>query len=209
MSYKIEESFQSPDLKKLELEIQDWIIDNASIIIKWFYDDATSTESEEESEESEEDPLIEFIDKTKEIKMKIKNLVSKESSEIIPLIFHRLIITYLRLLGDPKIKNSKFLNSITLFYLSIIYELKKNDPDAYSRLEPEDQFSPDTFYYICNELSKDNDLVEIIDEEFWKDEIFKKITNKKENKLLKHSVRSLIVYSNCIQNRKERLRNLK
>ena len=206
MSYKIEESFQSPDLKKLEVEIQDWIVDNASNIIKWFYDDATSTGSEEESEE---DPSIEFIDKTNEIKIKIKNLVNKETSEIIPLIFHRLVITYLRLLGDPKIKNSKFLNSIILFYLSIIYELKNNNPDEYSHLEPYDQFSPDTFYFVGNELSRDNDLVEIIDEDFWRNEIFKNITNKEENKLLKHSVRSLILYSNSIQNRKERLRNLK
>ena len=206
MKYKIEESFQSPDLKKLEVEIQDWFIDNTSIIIRWFYDDVTSTESEEESEES---LFTEFIDKTEDIKMKIKNLVNKETSEIIPLIFHHFVITYFRLLRYHKIKNSKFLNSITLFYLTIIYELKKNNPDIYSHLEPYDQFSPDTFYFVGNELSRDNDLVEIIDEDFWKDEIFKNITKKEENKLLKHSIRSLILYSNSIQKRKERLRNLK
>ncbi len=206
MSNRIEESFQSPDLRKFEVEIQDWIIENASIIIDWYTDDATSARSEEELEE---DPYAEFKKKIKEIKEKIKNLVNKETSEKIPHIFHHLIMTVLRLLRDPEIRNSIILNSITLIYISVLYELKIYDPDTYSSLEPYDQFSPDTFYFVSNELSRDNDLVEIIDEEFWKDKIFERIIEKEENKLLKHSLRSLILYSNTIQNRKERLLKLK
>lgn len=206
MSKKIEGSFQSPDLRKLEVEIQEWVIENASSIIDWYTDDITSAGIEEESEE---DPYAEFKRKTKEIKEAIKNLINEETSEKIPLIFHRLIMTVIQLLRDPKIRNSIILNSITLIYLSVLYELKGNDPETYSSLEPYDQFSSDTFYFIGNVLSRDNDLVEIIDEEFWKDKIFERITEKEENKLLKHSLRSLILYYNTIQNRKKRLLNLK
>jgi len=128
MSNKIEESFHSPDLKKLEVEIQDWVIENASIIIEWYTDDATSAIIEEESEE---DPYAEFKEKIKEIKERIKNLVNKETSEKIPFIFHRIIVTVLRLLRDPKIRNSIILNSITLICISVLYELKIYDSETF------------------------------------------------------------------------------
>lgn len=205
MSNKIEESYQSPDLRKLEVEIQDWVVENASIIIEWYTVDKSSAGIEKELEE---DPYAEFKKKTKEIKESIKNLINKETSEKIPLIFHHIIMIVIRLLRDPNFRNSIILNSITLIYLSVLFELKTLDPEKYSSLEPFDQFSPNTFYSIGNELSRDKDLVEIIDEEFWKDRIFEKITEKEENKLMKHSLRSLILYFRAIQNRKERLLNL-
>ena len=206
MSNRIDENLQLTDLKKLEVEIQDWVIENASIIIKWYTDYTTSTTI---MEASEEDQFTELREKIKELKRKIKNLIKKETTENSPYIFHRLIMIVVKLLRDPIIRNSMILNAITQIYISILFELKSDDPENYSSLDPYQQFSPDTFYFIGNELAKDNNLVEIIDEEYWKDRIFKEITGKKGNKLLEYSIRSLILYCNTIKNRKIRLLNLK
>lgn len=206
MSNRIDENLQLTELKKLEVEIQDWVIENASIIIKWYTDYTTSTTI---METSEEDQFTELREKITELKRKIKNLIKKETTENIPYIFHRLIMIVIKLLRDPIIRNSIILNAITQIYISILFELKSDDPETYSSLEPYEQFSPDTFYFIGNELAKDNNLVEIIDEEYWKDRIFKEIIGKEGNKLLKHSIRSLILYCNTIKNRKIRLLNLK
>ncbi len=206
MSNMIVENLQLTDLKKLEVEIQDWVIENASIILEWYTDYTTSTTI---MEESEEDQFKELTEKITELERNIKNLINKETTEKIPYIFHRLIMIVIRILRDPIIRNSMILNAITQIYISVLFELKSDDPETYSSLEPYQQFSPDTFYFIGNEISKDNNLVEIIDEEYWKDTIFKEITGKEENKLLKHSIRSLILYCNTIQNRKKRLLNLK
>jgi len=143
------------------------------------------------------------------LKTKIKNLISKETIEKIPYIFHKLIRSVIKILRNLTIQNSLILNAITQIYISVLFELKIDDPETYASLDPYQQFSPDTFYYIGNELSKDNNLVEIIDEGYWKDTIFKEITAKEENNLLKHSLRSLILYCNTIKNRKKRLLNLK
>jgi len=205
MSNRIDDNLQLTDLKKLEVEIQDWVIENASIILKWYTDYTTSTII---MEDTEEDQFTELTEKKTELKRKIKDLINKETTEKIPYIFHRLIMIVILLLKNPKIRNSIILNAITQIYISVLFELKTDD-EKYSSLEPYQQFSPDTFYFIGNEISKDNNLVEIIDEEYWKNTIFKEITGKEENKLLKHSLRSLILYCNTIQNRKKRLLNLK
>ena len=136
-------------------------------------------------------------------------MINEDTSQRLPLIFYRLIIIILRLFKNPKIRNSIILNAITQAYISVLYELKSKNPEKFSSLEPYQQFSSDTFNFIGNELSKDNNLIEIIDVDYWKDRIFKEITDKEEFKLLKHSIRSLILYSNSIQIRKKRLHNLK
>lgn len=206
MSNSIDENLQLTDLKKLEVEIQDWVIENASMILEQYTDYTTSTTILEGSEENQ---FTELDAEITELKRKIKNLINKETIEKIPYIFHRLIMRVIKILRNPTIQNSMILNLITHIYISVLFELKTNDPEKYSSLDPYQQFSPDTFYFIGNELSKDNNLVEIIDEEYWKDTIFKEITRKEENKLLKHSLRSLILYCNTIKNRKKRLLNLK
>lgn len=206
MSNRIDENLQLTDLKKLEVEIQDWVIENASMILEQYTDYTTSTTI---LEGSEEDQFTELEEEFTELKRKIKNLINKETIEKIPYIFHRLIRMVIKILRNPTIQNSMILNAITQIYISVLFELKIDDPEKYSSLDPYQQFSPDTFYFIGNELSKDNNLVEIIDEEYWKDTIFKEITGKEENKLLKHSLRSLILYCNTIKNRKKRLLNLK
>ncbi|MFW9972115.1 MAG: hypothetical protein ACFFDF_18135 [Candidatus Odinarchaeota archaeon] len=206
MSNKIEESLQSPEIGKLEVEIQDWVIENAPLIIQWYTQDTTSAGSEEELGN---DPFAELKTKVKEIKKEIKKLIKKENTEKIPLVFHRIIMIVIRLLRSPEFRNSIILNSITIIYLSVLLELKFDKTNIYSSLEPYNQFSPDTFYYINNELTKDNNLIEIIDEEFWMDKIYKKIIENETNKLLKYSIRSLILYRNTIENRKKRLLNLK
>ena len=206
MSNSIDENLQLTDLKKLEVEIQDWVIENASMILEQYTDYTTSTTILEGSEENQ---FTELDAEITELKRKIKNLINKETIEKIPYIFHRLIMRVIKILRNPTIQNSMILNLITHIYISVLFELKTNDPEKYSSLDPYQQFSPDTFYFIGNELSKDNNLVEIIDEEYWKDTIFKEITRKEENKLLKHSLRSLILYCNTIKNRKKRVLNLK
>jgi len=51
MSNRIDGNLQLTDLKKLEVEIQDWVIENASLIIEQYTDYTTSTTTMEGSEE--------------------------------------------------------------------------------------------------------------------------------------------------------------
>jgi len=207
MNSRIDENLQLTDLKKLEVEIQDWIIENALIIIELYTDKTTSTMF---MEGTEEDQFMLLENKVTELKRKMKNLINDVSNEKIPYVFHRLIIIVIKLLRDfSDFRNAAILNAITQIYISVLSELKIDEPLIYSSLEPYQQFSPDTFYFIGNQLSKDNDLVKIIDEEYWKDDIFKRILEREETKILKHSIRALILYCNTINNRKKRLLNLK
>lgn len=201
-----DKDLQSTDLKKFEVEIRDWIVENATIIIEWYTDYTTSTTI---LEESEQEQFLKVEEKIEDLKRELMNLIYEETIDKIPYLFHRIIMIVVRLLRDPHIRDSMIFNAITEIYISVLLDLKREFPDMYSSLDVYQQFLPDSFYFIGDELSKDNNLVEIIDEEYWKDQIFKEIATQEGNKLLKHSIRSLILYCNAIKNRKIRLSDLK
>lgn len=206
MSSRIGEIPESIDLKKFENEIQDWIIQNVLIISEIYSDYPTSTTITEQYDEAQ---YAEFNAETTKLKTKLKSLIKKDNTENIPSILDRIIMKVFGLLNDPDLQDSKILIAIAEFCISVLTELKREDPGTYSSLEPYQQFSPNTFYSIGDEISKNNNLVEAIDGKYWKDIIFNDISDKEGNELLKHSLRSLILYCNTLQNRKIRLQNLR
>lgn len=192
-------------LKKLKIELQDWFSENIPMILDHFNEFAVSTKTEDLNDDYSE----KLYESYENLKKEIKNIIQKEEKEVIPYIYHHIIVELINYLIETKTFKSIVLNEIIEICISTSKELKSEDPSTYSSLEPYKQFLPETLEFICNKMSRNNDLVEIVDDTYWIENIFNVIPMREENLDFKHAIRALILYTNSIRNRKKRLLLLK
>lgn len=189
-------------LKNLE-NYENWIVENSSLLKDINTTSSNFTELDSSEGESEINPF-------KTLKEIIMIPIKEENkTENFQFIFHELIRTAISQLKKLDIINPILINIVTMIYLRILFKLKRKDPGKYASINPHQQFSPNTFKFIGDEIAKNCSLVEIIDSHYWKEKIFEKILETKDTETLRHSIRSLLLYIENIRNRQIRLKNLK
>ena len=198
-------------------EFNDWLIKHFTVI-KGTGDEAKSEDqnlsvillgevNEIEEHQEEKTPLE---DLTKLLTLKMKNAIEKGADiNVSHGIYDEMVKFVLNHLETIQSREKITLKEITEIYLSTLYDIGEIENNTISKFDPYQQFSPQTLKYLSNQIARDNQLLDFMNMEYWKEKVFRNISKVEGNKNLLFSVRSFIGFLILIENKNKRLKDLK